>query len=195
MQTLSVGPAPPRASPAISFAFLLFTFYLYCMAENLTAAGSSLAARVLKYWLPVLFMIGAMYYASTDVFSGENTRNIIERVVLWFKPHAHEHTLMRINYFVRKLAHFTEYALLAALLFRAFRADSRRGWRWRWAACSFGMALIWALLDEFHQTFTHTRGGSIYDSLLDTSGALFMLLMIALVNLRKKPAVRSQKPE
>lgn len=179
----------------ITFAFLLFTFYFYCMAENLTTAESSLTTRVLKYWLPVLFMIGAMYYASTDVFSGENTRNIVERIVLWFKPHTHEHTLMKINYLVRKLAHFTEYAVLAALLFRAFRADSRLGWRWRWAAYSFGMALIWALLDEFHQTFTHTRGGSIYDSLLDTSGALFMLTVIALVNYRKKSEVRGQESE
>ena len=104
------------------------------MAENLTVAESSLASRVLKYWLPVLLMIGAMYYASTDVFSGENTRSVVERIVLWLKPHASPHTLLKINYAVRKLAHFTEYALLAALLFRAFRADSIFRWRWRWAA-------------------------------------------------------------
>jgi VanZ family protein len=165
------------------------------MAENLTTVESRLTIRILKYWLPVLFMIGAMYYASTDVFSGDNTRNIIERIVLWLKPHTREHTLLKINYLVRKLAHFTEYALLAALLFRAFRADSLLRWRWRWAAYSFGMALIWALLDEFHQTFTHTRGGSIYDSLLDTSGALVMLILIALFNARKKPGARSQQPE
>lgn len=157
------------------------------MAENLTAQ-SSLTTRVLKYWLPVLFMIGAMYYASTDVFSGDNTRNIIERIVLWLKPHTPERTLLKINYIVRKLAHFTEYAVLAALLFRAFRADSVLRWRWQWAAYSFAMAFGWALLDEFHQTFTRTRGGSIYDSLLDTSGALVMLAVIWAVSAsRQKP--------
>jgi VanZ family protein len=165
------------------------------MAENLTTAESRLATRVLKYWLPVLFMIGAMYYASTDLFSGENTRNVIERIVLWFKPHTHEHTLLKINYIVRKLAHFTEYAVLAALLFRAFRADSVLRWRWRWAAYAFGMAFGWALLDEFHQTFTHARGGSIYDSLLDTSGALVMLILIALFNAKKNSGVRQQNEE
>jgi len=165
------------------------------MAENLTTAESSLTVRVLKYWLPVLFMIGAMYYASTDVFSGDNTRNVIEKIVLWFKPHTREHTLAQINYVVRKLAHFTEYAVLAALLFRAFRADSARRWGWRWAAYSFGIALGWALLDEFHQTFTHTRGGSIYDSLLDTSGAVVMIFFIWLVNMRKKSGIRSQESE
>ena len=165
------------------------------MAENITTAGSSLATRVIKYWLPVLFMIGAMYYASTDVFSGDNTRNVIEKIVLWLRPHTSAHALMKINYFVRKTAHFTEYAILAALLFRAFRADSILRWRLRWAAYSFLMALGWALLDEFHQRFTRTRGGSIYDSLLDSSGALFMLVMIALFNFRKKSKARSRSLE
>jgi VanZ family protein len=136
-----------------------------------------------------------MYYASTDIFSGENTRSVVERIVLWLKPHTSQLTLMKINYAVRKLAHFTEYALLAALLFRAFRADSVWRWRWRWAAYTLNIAFCWALLDEFHQTLTHTRGGSIVDSLLDTSGALFMLTVIALFNARKKPEIRSQPSE
>lgn len=134
-----------------------------------------------------MFMIGAMYWASTDVFSGDNTRNVIERIVLWFRPHTGEHALMELNYIVRKLAHFTEYAVLAALLFRAFRADSVWRWRWNWAAYTLNIAFVWALLDEFHQSFTHARTSSIYDSLLDTSGALFMLTVIALFNAHKKP--------
>jgi len=158
------------------------------MAENITTAGSSLATKIVRYWLPVLLMIGAMYYASTDIFSGENTRNVIERIVLWLKPHTSERALLKINYIARKMAHFTEYAILAALLFRAFRADSIARWRLRWAAYSFAVAVSWALLDEFHQRFTRTRGGSIYDSLLDSSGALFMLAVIALLNNRRKGA-------
>jgi VanZ family protein len=38
----------------------------------------------------------------------------------------------------------------------------------------------WALADELHQSFTRTRGGSVYDSLLDLSGAIFMLALISL---------------
>jgi len=33
---------------------------------------------------------------------------------------------------------------------------------------------------SFHQTFTKMRGGSIFDSMLDSSGGLFALLMIML---------------
>jgi len=167
------------------------------MAENITTAGSSLATKIVRYWLPVLLMIGAMYYASTDIFSGENTRNVIERIVLWLRPHTSERALLKINYIARKMAHFTEYAILAALLFRAFRADSISRWRLRWAVYSFAVAVSWALLDEFHQRFTRTRGGSIYDSLLDSSGALFMLAVIAIFNLyrNEKSGVGSQESE
>ncbi|HEX8088417.1 MAG TPA: VanZ family protein [Blastocatellia bacterium] len=154
------------------------------MAESITSARGSLATKIIKYWLPVLVMIGAMYYASTDIFSGENTRSVIEKLVLWLRPHTSERGLMKINYLARKAAHFIEYAILAALLFRAFRADSFVRWRIRWALYSLLIVACWAALDEYHQTFTRTRGGSVRDSMLDCSGALFMLLVIALSNRR-----------
>jgi VanZ family protein len=155
------------------------------MAESITPDQSSFATKIIKYWLPVLLMIGAMYYASTDIFSGENTRSVIEKLVLWLRPHTSDRGLMKINYLVRKAAHFVEYAVLAALLFRAFRADSFVRWRFRWALYSFLIIICWALLDEYHQTLTHTRGGSIRDSMLDCSGALFMLVVMAIFNHRK----------
>ena len=157
------------------------------MAENITPVGNSIALKIIKYWVPVLVMIGAMYYASTDILSGENTRSLTDKIVLWLRPGTSERTLSKVHYAVRKAGHFTEYALLAALLFRAFRADAQLRWRFKWAACSFAISAVCALLDEFHQTFTHSRGGSIFDSLIDSSGALFMLLVIAFFN-RKKSA-------
>jgi VanZ family protein len=36
------------------------------------------------------------------------------------------------------------------------------------------------LLDEYHQTLTRTRVGSIYDSLIDMAGGLTALLIIRL---------------
>jgi len=154
------------------------------------AAEPRPALNVLKYWPPVLLMIAAMYWASTDLFSDGNTRSIIERIGLSLHPRAQEAMLLALNYLVRKLAHFAEYALLAALLFRARRGDRGARWRWRWAAYTFSLACGWALLDEFHQAFTRTRGSSIYDSMLDAAGALVMLTAIALFYARKSPEPR-----
>jgi len=130
-------------------------------------------------------MIGLMYYFSTDVLSGENTRSVIEKIAGWFTPHVSARTVQKLNFWVRKTAHFTEYATLACLLFRAFRADSLVAWKLRWAVYSLVVCVNWALLDELHQTFTRTRGGSINDSLLDSTGAIFALIVIALFGLRR----------
>lgn len=145
------------------------------------AARDSIAIRISKYWLPVAALLGLMYYFSTDVFSADNTRSVIEKIFLWFVPHASHHALAVLNYVVRKSAHFIEYAVLGAFLFRAFRADGQVRWRLKWAFYSFLTAGAWALVDEFHQTLTRNRGGSIWDALLDSSGALFMLIGISIV--------------
>src|SRR5437868_9716393 len=89
-----------------------------------SSTQNTLSTRILKYWLPVMAMLGAMYYFSTDVFSGENTRSIVDIVLTHLIRQPSSRLIARANYFVRKSAHFTEYAVLAGLLFRAFRADS-----------------------------------------------------------------------
>jgi len=129
-----------------------------------------------------------MYYFSTDVFSADNTRGVLEKIFIWFVPHPSKRAILTFNYIVRKSAHFTEYAILGALLFRAFRAGDLVRWRFKWALYSFLFAASWALLDELHQSFTQKRGGSIWDSLLDSTGALFMLTAIWIV--ARKPRIR-----
>jgi len=151
------------------------------MSENIDARVP-ITVRIFWYWFPVVMMFALMYYFSTDVFSAENTRSVFEKIFLWFSPHANKHAILKFNYIVRKSAHFTEYAVLGALLFRAFRAGNPIRWRFNWALYSFLFSVVWALLDELHQSFTQKRGGSIWDSLLDSTGALVMLLAIAFVN-------------
>ena len=154
------------------------------MAQSVAAVETPLTTRIFKYWLPVLFMLGVMYYFSTDVFSGENTRGALDWILHQVWPAGITH-LTQLNFIVRKTMHFAEYALLAALAYRAFRADSSVRWRLRWALYTFALIASWALLDEFHQAHTHRRGGSIYDSMIDSAGGLAMLAVIALVNRRR----------
>jgi len=149
--------------------------------DQAMATREPIQLRIIKYWVPVAALLGLMYYFSTDVFSADNTRSVIDKVFLWFVPHASKHALATLNYVVRKSAHFIEYAVLGAFLFRAFRADAPERWRLKWAFYSLLTAGAWALLDEFHQTLTRSRGGSLWDSLLDSSGAFFMFVAISIV--------------
>ena len=155
------------------------------MAQSIAATESRLTTKIVKYWLPVLVMLGVMYYFSTDLFSGENTRGALDWILHWLWPAGARH-LIRINFVVRKTMHFVEYAALAGLAYRAFRADSSLRWRLRWALYSFGLIASWSLLDELHQAQTRRRGGSIYDSMIDSAGGLTMLLVIAFVNRRRE---------
>ena len=149
------------------------------MADSISAPRATLLVRIICYWMPVLIAVGVMYYFSTDVFSSSHTRSVIDKVLLRFIPHASSHALGVFNYAVRKSAHVFEYGVLGALLFRAFRGDSPVRWQVRWAFYALASTALWALLDEFHQTLTRSRDGSIWDVLLDSCGALLALALIA----------------
>jgi len=144
-------------------------------------------ARFVRYWLPVVLLLVAILTFSVDAFSDFNTRGRINRLIVWLFPDIRGRTLIQINHFIRKAAHFTEYAALTLLLFRAFRADSPALWRLRWAVYSISIVIVWALIDEFRQSFVPSRTGTIYDSMIDTAGGVFALLVVYLFSrLRKR---------
>lgn len=78
---------------------------------------------------------------------------------------------------VRKLAHMTEYALLAVTLFLPFRLwHILRPHISAWCFC-----LVYAGLDEFHQLFSPGRSASLRDVCIDASGALAGLLLLSAI--------------
>ena len=83
-----------------------------------------------------------------------------------------------VHLITRKLAHFTEYAILGFLAARAFRTSPRPAIRSRWFLISATLVVTFALIDEYHQRFVPTRTGSIYDSLIDIVGGITALLVI-----------------
>jgi hypothetical protein len=61
-----------------------------------------------------------------------------------------------------KIVHFVVFAVLAALLARA----------WRRLGPAVLVAILWGILDELHQRYTPNRESSVYDALADTIGAV-----------------------
>lgn len=110
---------------------------------------------------------------------------MIAKILRWLYPAISEEALQTAHFLIRKAGHFTVYAVLAWLLIRAFRAGVALRWRWQWALYSFFIVGIYALLDEYHQTFTTSRTGSIYDSMIDLTGGACMLLVLWLLSGRK----------
>ena len=150
---------------------------------------------LLKYWAPPIIWMSIIFLFSTDAFSGDNTGSLLWTVVSFIYPGATQELFDSIHFYVRKAGHFTEYAILALLLFRAFRSGARERWRLRWALSSLLIAFLYASLDEFHQTFTRRRTGSVYDSLIDTSGAATALVLLWLYGrkIEKNQPQRTQR--
>ena len=74
-----------------------------------------------------------------------------------------------LHHFVRKAAHFTEFACLGALLCWRFRLAGERGLKLAALPVLCGMAA--ALTDETIQMFSPDRGPSLVDVWIDVGGA------------------------
>ncbi len=145
----------------------------------------SLQRRVWRYGPLVLWMI-FIFVASTGEFSAVNTSKIIRPLFLWLFPNLSEERLALIHFFARKAAHFTEYAVFGVLAHRAFFASSHAFLRRSWFWIGILLIVVYALLDEYHQSFVPSRTASIYDSLIDVVGGLSALIAFAIWSDRRR---------
>ena len=136
-------------------------------------------ARFLSRYLPLVAWLVFISYASSDSFSAGNTSRIIGPLILWLFPNTSPETLGVVHFITRKIAHFTEYAILGFLAARAFRTSSRPAIRDHWFLISAALIIIYALVDEYHQSFVPTRTASVFDSFIDMSGGLSALLLVS----------------
>lgn len=140
--------------------------------------GQQSVAKLLSRYLPLVAWLVFISYASSDSFNAGNTSRIIGPLVLWLFPNTTPETLAVIHVITRKVAHFTEYAILAYLAARAFRTSPRPALANRWFIAALALVIAYALLDEYHQSFVPSRTSSIYDSFIDIAGGLMTLLVI-----------------
>jgi VanZ family protein len=134
--------------------------------------------RFLTHYLPLIAWLGFISFASSGSFSAGNTSRIIGPLILWLFPNATPETLATVHFITRKIAHFTEYAILGFLAARAFRTSPREPINSRWFLISVTLVVTFALLDEYHQSFVPSRTGTIFDSLIDIAGGLTALLLV-----------------
>lgn len=102
---------------------------------------------LIKYWLPVVICVIIIFSASS--IPGKAIPPIFKYQDVVF--------------------HFAEYAFLSLFLNRALKAGGSA-----WAGCfywAFLLCLLYALSDEWHQSFVPGRAASLYDIAVDGLGA------------------------
>ena len=132
-----------------------------------------------------------IFAGSTNLMSPEHTSRIIVPLLRWLFPTISPLTLVWVEFFLRKAAHVSEYAVLAVLLYRAFvhtLFQSRR-------ALSAGIVLLscaaYAATDEFHQSFVPSRTATLRDVMIDVCGAMLAVLLYWSIATRRVMPTRS----
>lgn len=135
-------------------------------------------SRFLSRYLPLVGWLVFISFASSDSFNAGNTSRIIGPLILWLFPNTSPETLAVIHFITRKIAHFSEYAILGFLAARAFRTSPRPAINQRWFVICLTLIVVYALMDEYHQSFVPSRTPSIWDSFIDMAGGLTALLIV-----------------
>ena len=131
--------------------------------------------RQLWRYGPLILWMAVIFFASTSEFSASNTALLIRPMLRWLFPHISDERIAFLHVLVRKAGHFTEYAILGLLAARAFSASLHTALRHNWFLAALILVSVYALSDEYHQSFVPSRTSSIYDSFIDIAGGLAAL--------------------
>ncbi len=141
----------------------------------MTVSPSTVRRRRLIPIVCYLLWMGLIFHFSSVDWSGQRTASLLEAVLMhWFPALAQrltESQMEALNFAVRKLAHFTEYAILMLLGYWAFGRGlgCARQPALRWAIVT---SLLYAIVDETHQYFVPGRTANGADVLIDALGVL-----------------------
>jgi len=128
-------------------------------------------------WLWVLLWMGVIFWFSsqTGETSGKNNAFILQLMSKLGWNMQQLFPGMNVNFIIRKIAHVTEYFILALLMARALDNGSRT--RKRVLLLAGLYSVLYAASDEFHQVFVPERGPAVRDVLIDSIGIGLGLLI------------------
>lgn len=142
--------------------------------------------KIIKWivWIPAIIMMiiifsfsNANSEKSSNLSGGiiSNTLNFIDDTFsLGLEEQRKEELVEGLQTPIRKLAHMTEYMILAITFMFALYIDGLKGKRL--IGVSLFLGIGYASLDEFHQLFIPGRSGEIRDVCVDTIGIILGIL-------------------
>ncbi len=154
--------------------------------------------RILRF-LPMVIMMVVIFCFSQmkGDDSGETSGKLLTEILKLVKSIQNkdlsQSTIDSIHFFIRKAAHFTEYAIFGWSTIYALTGLVKN----KWAACIFSEAFVfvYAISDEIHQYLVPGRYMSAMDVGIDSLGALFGIWIFVLFHRNKKKKKQSKEQQ
>jgi VanZ family protein len=142
-------------------------------------------------WMVLIFIFSSQPYESQDlkpwlkaVLSFQQIEHYFSHVELKYGGHLISIKSLGltgfVEFFIRKSAHVTEYAVLGVLIFQSLRMLLPRVWGV--SLISISLSYLYAVTDEYHQSFIFDRTPLFADVLLDTGGAMLGIILFILLS-------------
>ncbi|MGN0383935.1 MAG: VanZ family protein [Eubacterium sp.] len=142
---------------------------------------------LLVVWMGVIFC----FSSQTGDSSRQSSSRIVNVVVHVIKqdidkcpPSEQQHITEVITIIIRKLAHLTEYAVLAIILYGFLYTFDRILYvsKYKVVLLVIILSMLYAVTDEFHQIFIPGRGPGFVDVLIDTLGAALGTIFVRVID-------------
>jgi len=137
--------------------------------------------------------MGLIFSFSGDSFAASRTLAVWQYGNELFHLALSAETLILLNGEVRKAAHLGVYFVLGLLIYRAL-ADGASRFTLRLARWTLLFGLLYALTDEYHQSFTRFRTPSLYDAGLDFMGVVAAQMFILFRSIFSPPLAPRTDP-
>ena len=147
----------------------------------------------------VIVWMGVIFYMSNmdGNTSGKESSDIVTFIIDKYDKLTHatnetinyhktEEFMNKANFIFRKICHFSEYLILSVLVCSFLISIKRRNIL---LCCTYSLlfSFLYAIMDEYHQTFINGRSGQAVDVLIDSLGvAVGCIITLLMINIRKK---------
>ena len=138
----------------------------------------------------ILWMIVIFSFSSADANKSTGTSDKVITTMIEIKdkitdqetPISEKEIIVKnSSFYVRKIAHITEYLILGLLMFNALKQFNILNIYYAIILC-----ILYSCTDEFHQLFINGRSGSFRDILIDTIGILLGTYLYKILVIKKK---------
>lgn len=146
--------------------------------------------KIISFIVLILWMIVIFSFSSADANKSTGTSDKVITTMIEIKdkitnnetPNNEKEIIVKnSSFYIRKIAHITEYLILGFLMFNLLKQYSVTKIYY-----AIGLSILYSCTDEFHQLFISGRSGSIRDVLIDSIGILIGTYLYKLLFIKNK---------